>query len=365
MAKQFTEQQTGRGRIDREAGIIHDVKVLGLKSRNRREYLREAVTRAMPFYENSEVCIDHEFENANRSMRDRWGVLKNIRQLAEGDLIGDLHYIRSHRESEAILEWAERFPDKFGLSHDAFGDSTMKDGVELVHDIAGVRSVDVVGKPATNKGLFESEGTRMKKTKVKALLEANKKLKVASALLESMDNMTDPSVMETDMSYAPELDAEGQVDAAFKAAVMAIMDNAELDTEGKMSAIRELLGAKDTATAAMTGGTTTGDGTVQESERIGALENELKALREEKARDQLRAQCRKMLESYGAEVSDVKIEALACLPNDKSRKALVESFGKKVVESTSKRPAASPPARMTEETSEYPADVKSFAKLLR
>lgn len=365
MAKNFREQQTGRGRIDREAGIIHDVKVMGLKSRNRREYLREAVTRAIPFYENVEVCIDHQFEGGNRSMRDRWGVLKNIRQLEEGDLIGDLHYVRSHRESDALLEWAERFPDKFGLSHDAFGDSTVKNGVEVVHDIAGIRSVDVVGKPATNKGLFESEGTRMKKTKVKALLEANKKLKVASALLESMGDMTDPTVMEMDMEYAPELDAEGQVDAAFKAAVMAIMDNAELDTEGKMSAIRELLGAKDTATAAMAGGTPSGDGTVQESQRIAALENELKSLREEKERDQLRAQCRRMLESFGAEVSDVRIDALAGLGSDKARKALVESFGKKVVESTSKRPSASPPVRMTEETAEYPADVKSFAKLLR
>lgn len=363
MAKQFTEQQTGRGRIDREAGIIHDVKVLGLKSRNRREYLREAVTRAMPFYENSEVCIDHEFENANRSMRDRWGVLKNIRQLAEGDLIGDLHYIRSHRESEAILEWAERFPDKFGLSHDAFGDSTMKDGVELVHDIAGVRSVDVVGKPATNKGLFESEGTRMKQTKVKALLEANKKLKVASALLESMDEMSDPSVMETDMSYAPELDAEGQVDAAFKAAVMAIMDNADLDTEGRMSAIRELLGAKDTATAAMSGGAT-GDGSVQESERIAALEAELKTMREDKAREQLRASCRKLLESHGAVVSDVRIDALAAQPTDKARKALVEEFGKAVVAPARKRPEASPPARLAEET-DYPSDVKGFMSRLR
>ncbi len=365
MTKNFREQQTGRGRIDREAGIIHDVKVMGLKSRNRREYLREAVTRAIPFYENVEVCIDHQFEGGNRSMRDRWGVLRNIRQLEEGDLIGDLHYVRSHRESDALLEWAERFPDKFGLSHDAFGDSTVKDGVEVVHDIAGIRSVDVVGKPATNKGLFESEGNgRMAKSQIKALLKANKQHKVALALLESMDDMTDPTVMEMDMEYAPELDAEGQVDAAFKAAVMAIMDNAELDTEGKMSAIRELLGAKDTATAAMTGGTPSGDGTVQESERIAVLEAKVKRYEEEAARDQLRAQCRRMLESFGAEVSDLRIDALVGMANDKARKALVESFGKKVVESTSKRPSASPPARMTEET-EYPADHKSFVSRLR
>lgn len=364
MSKSFREQLTGGGRIDREAGIIHDVKVLGLKSSNGREYLREAVAQAIRHYENSEVDIDHEFESASRSMRDRWGVLRNIRQVADGGLIGDLHYVRSHSETEALLEWAERFPDKFGLSHDAFGESTMKDGVEIVHEITGVHSVDVVGKPATNKGLFESTRTRMKKkAKIKELLEANKRLAVASALLESMDEMGDPAVMEMDMEYAPELDAEGQVDAAFKAAVMAIMDNADLDTEGKMSAIRELLGAKDSATAAMSGDSTATDTATQESQRISALEAELKQLREDKARDQLRAQCRKILESAGAEISDVRLDAMMGLANDKARKALAESFGKKVMES-SKRPATSPAVGMTEEV-EYPKDAKSFARALR
>ena len=68
---------TVSGRVDREAGILYGVKVLGFESRNNRSYKRSAVAQAVKLYEGAKVNIDHDYQPTKpRSYGDGIGVLR-------------------------------------------------------------------------------------------------------------------------------------------------------------------------------------------------------------------------------------------------------------------------------------------------
>lgn len=144
--------------INRDAGIVANVKVLGSNSRNGRTYSPKALETAARLYEGVAVNIDHP-DRANpgreRGIAERIGILRNA-TVRSGAVYADLHFIRSHPMAGTIIEAAERFPNSLGLSHNAIGLTAHRDGGEVVEDIERVRSVDLVGCPATNAGLFES-----------------------------------------------------------------------------------------------------------------------------------------------------------------------------------------------------------------
>lgn len=147
-------------RVDREAGVIRDVKVLGYASANGRRYAPEAVRRAIGLYEGIRVNVDHPpaaRPEAERPLAARFGVLKNVAVGEEG-LFGDLHYLRSHPLAELALEAAERLPEALGLSHNAEGRVASEAGQPVVEEIVRVRSVDLVADPATTRSLFEGVG---------------------------------------------------------------------------------------------------------------------------------------------------------------------------------------------------------------
>ncbi|MEX2138592.1 MAG: hypothetical protein WD894_04985 [Pirellulales bacterium] len=155
------------GRIDREAGVIHGVRVLGFRSKNSggsREYSREAMKDAVArrLYEGVEVNIDHPTKNdinGNRPFMDVFGELRNVRFEESRGLVADLHYVKSHPLAESVLERAERFPERFGLSHHAYGNAVRRGDREIVEELHEVKSVDLVRNPASTNGLFESAGT--------------------------------------------------------------------------------------------------------------------------------------------------------------------------------------------------------------
>ncbi len=126
MNKFLRESEKGFDRIDTEAGVIYGVKVLGPKSRNGRIYEDAAIRRAVPMYEGVTVNLNHQrIESGSRAVpdrqiQDRWGVLRNARY-AEGSVYADLHYLKNHPMTPQLIEAADRFPDTFGLSHDAAG----------------------------------------------------------------------------------------------------------------------------------------------------------------------------------------------------------------------------------------------------
>lgn len=156
----FLEHVVMEGRVDRAAGIIRGVSILGRTSVNGREYSDTAMRDAARLYEGARVRINHPDRRnpyRERSLSEEFGTLKNVR--LEGSRVkGDLHFVKSHPDAEWILERAERFPDKLGLSHNADGKSSRRGGREVVESLSRVVSVDLVNEPATTGGLFESAG---------------------------------------------------------------------------------------------------------------------------------------------------------------------------------------------------------------
>jgi hypothetical protein len=146
-------------RVDREAGVIRDVKILGYASANGRRYAPEAARRAIGLYEGIRVNVDHPpaaRPEAERSLASRFGVLKNVAAREDG-LYGDLHYLRSHPLAEMAVEAAERMPEALGLSHNAEGRVSQSGNEAIVEEIVRVRSVDLVADPATTRSLFEGD----------------------------------------------------------------------------------------------------------------------------------------------------------------------------------------------------------------
>jgi len=147
-------------RVDRTAGIIRGVKVLGGNSKNRRVYTESAMRSAIGLYRGLAVNIDHpdrERPNKDRSVSDRFGQLENVR-FERGGIFADLHFLKTHGLADQVCEAAERMPSSLGLSHNAAGRVERRAGRDVVEEIESVRSVDIVADPATTSGLFESYG---------------------------------------------------------------------------------------------------------------------------------------------------------------------------------------------------------------
>lgn len=149
--------------VDRDAGVIRGVKILGRASRNDREYSDQALRDAARFYEGLGVNLNHrgrEQPAGARSVEDGLGWLQKVEVRPDG-VYGDLHYFRAHPQAGLLAEAAERNPRRFGLSHHAEGLVERKAGKWVVESIAAVKSVDVVQNPATSNGLFESTSTTL------------------------------------------------------------------------------------------------------------------------------------------------------------------------------------------------------------
>jgi hypothetical protein len=149
---------SGNHRVDRDGGVISDVKVLGRKSGNGRQYSDRAIRDAARLYEGIDVHIDHPKRremNVPRGFAEWAGTLKDV-QVREDGVYADLHILKEHKLAAQIMEAADRMPEHFGLSHNAQARMTGPRGNQVVESLESVRSVDIVRKPATVAGLFES-----------------------------------------------------------------------------------------------------------------------------------------------------------------------------------------------------------------
>ncbi len=233
----------GASRVDRDAGIIYGVKVLGRTSPNKHglneavngtEYTAEALSNAVGLYENLKVNVDHpprDKPGKDRSAHDRLGKLVNVRVTDEG-MFADLVLLKSHPLADRLMEAAEHMPDAFGLSHNAWGKGDVVNGKYIITEIPEVRSVDVVADAGTVNSLFESRETPVALKKLVEILEGKSKLKKAFR-----------RVLEDD-TYAsmPMEDAGGGAgeDEHLLNAINAIA-RGEGDTTAKVKKIRKLL----------------------------------------------------------------------------------------------------------------------------
>lgn len=231
----FTESAFGAPKgIDKELHVIKGVKILGPDSRNGRRYSEAAMARASGLYEGVNVNIDHPDQAAkSRGVMESIGVLKGVRYENKA-LYGDLHVLASHPHSAVVLERAERFPNNFGLSHNAEGKAFRKDGKLIVESIDRVRSVDLVTDPATNVGLFEETQT-VETITLKEFAEQTKH----PLLLKLVED----GEMAAIPVEAPAADAssDDQAKSAFEQMIVAAFRDDALDMKATLAKIKDIL----------------------------------------------------------------------------------------------------------------------------
>ncbi len=195
MAKtRFTETYTGTTlrklaegveRVDREAGVLRGVKLLGYESKNdegRRRYVKPQAS----LYENRPVNVNHPgWEDVK--VQDRWGVIMPGTVAVEDDgVFGDIEFNPHKPSTEEILWWAEKHPDQLGMSHVAFGES------EVINDmiwltVTEVESVDLVARPATTEGFFEAKEQESQMNYEDLYKESQRKLEAETARADTAE----------------------------------------------------------------------------------------------------------------------------------------------------------------------------------
>lgn len=162
MTEVLQEYVDSRGvalRVDRAAGVLRGVKLIGLDSLNGRRYRPQALAAAIGLYEGAKVNVNHPQGGplAPRDYRDRLGVIRQVEFRPEEGLFGNLHFNPKHAVAEQLAWDADHNPRNVGFSHNVLARLT-RDGAEtLVEAITHVQSVDLVADPAATQGLFEQE----------------------------------------------------------------------------------------------------------------------------------------------------------------------------------------------------------------
>ena len=144
-------------RVDRDAGVIRGVKILGLHSRNGRQYPAETLAKAAPLYEEAKVNVNHPKGSplAPRDYQERIGVIRGVEVRAGEGLFGDLHFNPKHLLAEQLIWDAEHAPENVGFSHNVQARTARRDELLVVEEITRVQGVDLVADPATTRGLYE------------------------------------------------------------------------------------------------------------------------------------------------------------------------------------------------------------------
>jgi hypothetical protein len=158
MLQEYCDSRGASIRVDRQAGVIHGVKVLGLESRNGRSYLPEALAEAAQLYEEAKVNVNHPKGNpaSPRDYQDRIGTIHNVSLRPGAGLFGDFHFNPKHALAEQLIWDAEHAPENVGFSHNVEARTSRRGDRVVVEAITRVQSVDLVADPATTRGLFES-----------------------------------------------------------------------------------------------------------------------------------------------------------------------------------------------------------------
>lgn len=200
-------------RIDRDKGVIRGVKLLGIRSKNKRSYdtkgVQESATRLLP---NTAIYIDHpQSATTPRSYRDKFGVVGKSVEYKPGEgYFGDIHFNPKNQVAEQFI-WDVLFaPRSFGMSINsavkyANDGRPGKDGDKVVESIELLRSLDVVTRPGTTDGIFESE-TEEEIMDLKTLREKHPEL-VTEILAESTKTVTEQAELDAARKEASDLKA--------------------------------------------------------------------------------------------------------------------------------------------------------------
>jgi hypothetical protein len=157
LLQEYVDSRQQRLRVDRAAGVIRGVKLLGLSSRNGRRYQEAALAGAVGLYEGAKVNINHPKGHplSPRDYQDRLGVVRGVEFRSGEGLFGDLHFNPKHALSEQLVWDAEHAPQNVGMSHNVLARTKRTGDETVVEAITKVQSIDLVADPATTSGLYE------------------------------------------------------------------------------------------------------------------------------------------------------------------------------------------------------------------
>ncbi|QVL32337.1 hypothetical protein KIH39_00005 [Telmatocola sphagniphila] len=354
-------------RVDREAGIIYDVRVLGPKSPNCHGvrgvsegtlYTRKAMEGYVKLLEGMEVNVHHLQKKElgrDRNLDEGIATLRSVRIVdsQEGPTIrSNMHYSKVHAFTPLLLESCERDDlPRIGLSHHAYpGEYEVKDRQLVIQSITYAESVDLVRKPATNHTLFESERKQVAVITLKSLLESQRKRLLAAGkkkpLTVLLEDIGD-EVMATPVEDVPE-DADEALDAGIAASCYAVIDSiidGETEVEEGLGKLRQLLESHEelTGEGGGDGGDDNDEGdkkTVTESVKRKGSENARLALLEAKEK------VREMLDENGVTATPTLVESIASLSTDAARKKAIEDL-KTMQGSGSGRPRSRAPGGLS------------------
>jgi hypothetical protein len=214
LSARITEGLSSASKVDRTAGVIRGVKLIGFESRNNRIYPPKVLKEAVHLYEGAKVNIDHPDRGPGqeRKYSDRFGAIKNVRFVEGQGLYGDFHFNPHHPMTEQVLWDAENNPEALGFSHNAtLRLGKPQGGKEVIESIVQIRSMDLVADPATTTSLFESQ----------------------------MDES--PAVVAPTETVDPKSAMKG----AFRQMIMAAVDDESLDMKATIKKISEIMKSQE------------------------------------------------------------------------------------------------------------------------
>lgn len=151
----------GVGVADDAPGLIRGVKLLGLRSRNKRNYDTPGVRKdAASKLNGAAVFIDHPADpSASRSYADKFGVVEGYEYRPGKGHYGNIRYNQKHPLAEQFLFDVQHMPRTLGMSINGRVRQGARgaDGDVVIEGIDAIRSVDIVTRPATTDGIFEHE----------------------------------------------------------------------------------------------------------------------------------------------------------------------------------------------------------------
>jgi hypothetical protein len=294
---------------------------------NGTDYL-PSMAKGRALYEGAKIKSDHPEpgkEKKARSVLETVAVMKNV--VVENDENGepavwaDLHCISSHPMAPRLLEDAEKGLGAYGLSHNASSAAERFDRAAkrlVIEELAVVRSVDVVDRPATNRTLWESEPV---KTTLRELYEGltltPKRAKWRKWLLED-DDLAPPMDAPMDAPAEGGDDPDTALWSGFKAAIMAILEGDD-SAEDKAKKIAKYIKAHDKLTS--DAGGDSDDEPPAESESETETEEKTEAVKENKTLKHKLA-VRELCEELGVQADKTLLESAEALPIANARKLL-------------------------------------------
>ena len=158
--QEYASQNDGRLDIQPDAGLIRNVKILGLVSRNGRLYPESVLRNSISLYEGAKVNINHLVDgrvNQARDYRDRIGAIERVQFKPNLGLFADFRFNPRHPQAGQLIWDAQNAPSNVGFSHCVEATTRRENDQTVIEKIHRVLSVDLVADPATTNGLFEQQ----------------------------------------------------------------------------------------------------------------------------------------------------------------------------------------------------------------